>query len=791
MPDYTKLEKRNQELQSAIEALKRSYNELKAANGELKKSNNRLNLITKATNDALYEWNLETNDIWWSENHYTLFGYDPAKPIPSQQEWLLKIHPDDREKLVERVEKIKSTTLSRWQDEVRFLKADNSYGTILERGFTLQDENEGQLHVVGSFMDITERKKAEQELMKSENHLRTILQTDPECIKLLNANGELLEMNPAGLAMIEADSLEQVKGKPVLSIVGFSYKRAFGKLIKDIFKGKTERLEFEITGLKGTQRWLETHAVPLKNSEGEIISLLGITRDITERKKTERELVANKEQLDLIYNTVTDVIFVVNIEQGNRFKFVSVNHAFLESTGLQKEQVINQYVDEVIPQPSLSLVLTKYREAIQDKKTVKWEEISKYPTGIKTGIVSVTPVFNDKGTCIQLVGSVHDISKRKEAEAELLKSNERYQYVTRATFDAVWDWDLKTNNLYWGDGYETLFGYPVENNEGNIASWISCIHPEDKQTILDGLNNIITSHENNWADEYRYLKANGEYAYVMDKGIVLRDENGNATRMIGAMQDITKRKETEIVLKRLNESLEARAAQLAESNAELERFAYVASHDLQEPLRMVSSFLQLLDKKYVAYLDKDAKEYIRYSVDGAERMKKLILDLLEYSKIGADKKSFSAIDLNKVVKNVMLLFETTLLEEHGTVHIADLPIVMGNGSLLQQLFQNLIGNALKYKAGQPPIIDIGYRDEPDRWVFYVKDNGIGIDPKYFEKIFIIFQRLHNSSNFRGTGIGLAICKKIVERHNGTIWVESESGKGSIFYFSIKKLYYNN
>lgn len=236
----------------------------------------------------------------------------------------------------------------------------------------------------------------------------------------------------------------------------------------------------------------------------------------------------------------------------------------------------------------------------------------------------------------------------------------------------------------------------------------------------------------------------------------------------------------------LNAQLEKRADDLEESNQELERFAYIASHDLQEPLRMVSSFLQLLKKKYQAGLDETAMQYINYAVDGADRMKKLIQDLLEYSRVGVNKDDYSLINLQQLLKYVTSLFKDELNSCGATLKINQLPEIEGRKPQFTQLFQNLISNSIKYKSKEPLHIEIGCTERQKEWEFYITDNGIGIDPKYNEKIFIIFQRLHNRAEYAGTGIGLSICRKIVERHGGKMWVESSLGKGSTFRFTIPR-----
>jgi two-component system CheB/CheR fusion protein len=289
-----------------------------------------------------------------------------------------------------------------------------------------------------------------------------------------------------------------------------------------------------------------------------------------------------------------------------------------------------------------------------------------------------------------------------------------------------------------------------------------------------------------WEDEYRFLKNDGKYAYVFDKGYIVRDEDGKAVRLIGATRDVTDRKENEALLLDLNNRLKHRADELAASNVELERFAYIASHDMQEPLRMITSFLQLFKKKYEDQIDETAEQYIHFAVDGAERMKKLIMDLLEYSRVGSNKDDLEEIDTNILLKEVINVFMTRIDELQAEIVINPLPAVKANKVQLFQLFQNLIGNALKYHSGNAALVEISGWEEENDFVFSVRDNGIGIKPVFFEKIFVLFQRLHHKTEYSGTGIGLAICKKIVDRHGGKIWVTSEPGNGSCFYFSISK-----
>jgi PAS domain S-box-containing protein len=380
------------------------------------------------------------------------------------------------------------------------------------------------------------------------------------------------------------------------------------------------------------------------------------------------------------------------------------------------------------------------------------------------------------------------IIESKLAEMTIRNSEEFRRLVMESALDAIICMNVNGEITLWNAQAEKIFGWKEEDVIGkDLASHIIPLPYREKHYA--GLRKYVRVGEGaivNKLVEVTALNAEG-IEFPVELTIVPIMQQGTLT-FCAFLRDISERKQSEVALKQLNEQLQHRADQLAASNAELEQFAFIASHDLQEPLRMISNFLALLDLKYKDRLDETANQYIDFAVDGAARLRKMIQDLLQFSRVGRKEIPFEWIDMNHLLSEV-LHYNRSIIDERQAVveKTTELPSVYGNQTLLQQVLQNLILNALKYqKPDARPVIRVDAKEEADCWQFSIEDNGIGIDPQFFSKIFILFQRLHKKDEYTGTGIGLSVCKKIVEGHKGKIWVESVPGDGSTFYFTIQK-----
>ena len=386
---------------------------------------------------------------------------------------------------------------------------------------------------------------------------------------------------------------------------------------------------------------------------------------------------------------------------------------------------------------------------------------------------------NEAGRIIRSIGMVHDITERKKIENELIASKQKLNLALENGKIGIWEWNPNTDKLIPDKRTEKIFELENGSHKRTFTELESMIHEDDVAHLRASVQNSL-KNKTSLETIFRIKSNSGKIKYISIRALVVRDRTDRELKLSGVAFDITEMQEgTERLILKLNE-------ELLRSNKELERFAYVASHDLQEPLRMVTNFTQLLSRKYEDKLDKDAREYIYYAVDGATRMYDLINGLLAYSRIHTKGKEFQKVDLNRILENSLRNLSLVIDERRAEIKSDDLPVVFADESQMVQLFQNFIANSIKFSKDTPQI-SISSKSEKKHHVISISDNGIGIDTQHFDRIFQIFQRLHHRDEFKGTGIGLAICKRIVERHGGNIWVESEPGKGSTFHFTIPQI----
>lgn len=395
-------------------------------------------------------------------------------------------------------------------------------------------------------------------------------------------------------------------------------------------------------------------------------------------------------------------------------------------------------------------------------------------------------VANRVMSIIVIWASVWFVNNYKTSLGEIQKSEKRISALFEAATEGIIISDMDGKIVMVNKKAEKLFGY---SRKELIGQQIEVLIPERFKTRHQHHRRQYYDHpEPRPMGQGLNLHALPKDGQKFPVEISLNYfETDEGKFVISYIVDISQRKIAENKLIKAHKELKQKAIELKQSNEELEQFAYVASHDLQEPLRMVASYTQLLARRYKDKLDEDANDFINYAVDGAERMQQLLNDLLQFSRVGTRAKPFKKIETKQAIADALQNLERLIEENEAKITIAsELPTLSVDKLQLTQLFQNLIHNAIKFKGEDRPKIRIGATEHKKSWEFSVSDNGMGIDPKYQDRIFVIFQRLHNREAYDGSGIGLAICKKIVERHGGKIWIDSTPGKGTTIYFTIAK-----
>ncbi len=623
-------------------------------------------------------------------------------------------------------------------------------------------EKDGEKFIWSSVEDITELKKADEKNRFKANLLNTIGQA----AIATEINGVVNYWNKAA-ENVYGWTQEEAIGKNIIDLTPSHATREQAlEIMDDLKNGRTWSGEFRVQRKDGTDFPALVTNSPIYDEHNKLSGIIGISSDITEKKKMEAILDKSNRlarigswEIDVVNNTVFWSDITKEIREVEPDFIPQLNEGISYFKDGKDKEIITQRVKDCID------------------KGIAWDdelEITTHKGNSKWVRTIGEGEFAD-GKCVKVYGSFQDINARKKAELEALKVFEEKNSILESIGDGFFAVDKQWIVTYWNKEAEKMLGIS-KNTIIDKNLWEIFLHDTDTYSYKKYHEAVETNQVLKFEDYYQRLERWFEIsAYPSSTGLSV------------FFKDITDRKISEKQLSELNAHLKKHASDLAISNKELEEFAYVASHDLQEPLRMVTGFLGQIQNKYSDVIDDKGKQYIYFAVDGAKRMRQIILDLIEFSRIGRTVDTENYTDLNDVVREVISLCQKQIKETKAIIRFKNLPSLVTHQTALRQVFQNLISNALKYHVkGKSPVINISTEETETHWQFAISDNGIGIEAEYFNKIFVIFQRLHNKNEYSGTGIGLAVCKKIIENFGGKIWLESEEDKGSTFYFTIPK-----
>ena len=581
--------------------------------------------------------------------------------------------------------------------------------------------------------------------------------------------GKFQLVNKAFVKILGYDSDEEIIGKNYDQFID----PEFHKKVEEIVSSNSNQLySSRIVRKDGTFRNIEATGKTIQFQDQEL--RIFIIRDLEELKIAQDKIEESEARFETVFKNSSLGLMLLDFD-GN---FVDANISILDRLGYSQNEIREMNIMDIIFEDDRDNALEYWKLLISGAVNKIYKEKRFVKKDKKITWVRVTlNIMKISATENIVFGLVEDLDSQKKSEKALIESEEKFREVYESSPMGILI--TKSPGIIYdlNPAFAEMMGYSEEELKGK--NLLDITHASDYHKTKKWIEKIFNREIQTYITEKKYVRKDGNSFWAKAVVSTMNDITDEIVT-VAIIENIEKKKKTE-------DALEQKNRELTQINQELEHFAYVASHDLQEPLRTITSFIQILDKRYIHKLDEDAQQFMGFVVEGAKRMQTLIHDLLEYSRINRFNTGYEKIDLNEIFNTINRVLKDKIESHDALVLSENLPTVYGNRLQLTQVFQNLVDNAIKFKAKKrKPEIIISVNDLGDKWELIFKDNGIGISQEYFQRIFVIFQRLHTHEEYTGTGIGLAICKKIIERHGGEIWVDSKPGKGTAFHLSIGK-----
>ncbi len=651
---------------------------------------------------------------------------------------------------------------------------------IADSGAPILNEKEDITGVVLIFRDQTQERNARKVLQESERKFRDTVKYLDEGYYSVTPDGLLLDHNHAFKRILGFDMSKDMKG---VKLPDFWQNPEDRKVYLEELKTKGFIRNFQINAkkLNGEKVVVMANSHMLRDEEGRLVRIEGTFTDFTRLKLIEEALKDSESKYRSLFENAQVGMYRSKLDGS---ALLAVNQKLCEIFGYCEEEMLGNPATIRWADP-----LARNR-MVSDLRQFGLLHDHSIDIVTKSGEIrtcSVSIQLNADKAYIE--GSVFDITERKQAEEALKISKERLLFATEGSNLGIWNWNIVTGELIWSDKCKALFGVPPDEIM-SYQRFSDALHPDDRERTDKAVNDALDNHKD-YDIEYRSLWPDGSIHWLAAIGRGYYDSTGKAMRLEGVVLDIAERKRAEEEIRKLNAELEDRVAtrtsQLEASNKELEAFSYSVSHDLRAPLRHVSGYVELLNKHFHSELSGKGQHYVNSISDSVRLMGKLIDDLLRFSRTGRIEMVRAELDMNEILKEVKESICKENPERKIEWNIGKLPLINGDYAMLQLVWLNLLNNAVKFTGKKDNArIEIGVSEEKKEWIFFVRDNGVGFDMQYAHKLFGVFQRLHTTEEYEGTGIGLANVRRIVFRHGGRTWAEAELDKGAIFNFSIPK-----